>query len=149
LRDGTITLIVTDHSPCPPEMKRLGEGNFRDAWGGIAGLSVALPIVHSEAGARGFSLQHIARWMAEAPAALAGCHNRKGRLAAGYDADFVVFDTDSEFVVSSERLHYRHPVSPYLGEQLRGVVKATFVRGTPVFRDGEFCGAPMGKELRL
>ncbi|HMD07069.1 MAG TPA: allantoinase AllB [Candidatus Acidoferrum sp.] len=148
LRDGTIDLVATDHSPCPPEMKRLAEGNFRTAWGGIASLSVAFPLMYTEASHRGFSLIDVARWMSESPAKLAGCHTRKGRLAPGYDADFVVFDPEGEFVVSEDRLHYRHPVSPYLGERLRGVVKATYLRGRKVFSDGQFPGAPTGVEHR-
>ncbi len=149
LRDGTIDLVVTDHSPCPPAMKRLTEGNFRTAWGGIASLSVALPLMWTEASKRGFTLLDLARWMAAGPARLAGCDTRKGRLAAGYDADFVVFDSDREFVVTEDKLHYRHPVSPYLGETLRGVVKATYLRGNPVFAEGEFPGEPGGREYCL
>jgi allantoinase len=146
LRDGTIDLVATDHSPCPPEMKRFAEGDFRTAWGGIASLSMALPVMNTEASKRGFSLNDIARWMAEAPAKLAGCDARKGRIAAGYDADFVVFEPESEFVVSKDRLHYRHTISPYLGEKLTGVVKATYLRGKLVFRDGEFPGEAIGRE---
>ncbi len=146
LRDGTIDLVVTDHSPCPPALKRLAEGNFRSAWGGIASLSVALPLMWSEASRRGFTLRDVTRWMAAAPARLAGCDTRKGQIAAGCDADFVVFDPDREFIVTEDRLHYRHPVSPYLGETLRGVVKATYLRGSPVFAEGEFPGEPGGRE---
>jgi allantoinase len=149
LRDGVIDLIVTDHSPCPPEMKRLDEGNFKMAWGGISGLSVALPVMWTEASQRGFTLLDMAGWMAEGPAKLAGRHKRKGQIAAGYDADLVVFDPDSEFVVRGDRLHYRHPVSPYLGETLRGVVKATYLRGHLVFSEGKFLGEPIGQECRL
>jgi len=148
LRDGTIDLVATDHSPCPPEMKRLADGNFRAAWGGITSLSIALPLMYTEASQRGFSLNDIACWMSESPAKLAGCHTRKGRLAPGYDADFVVFDPEGEFVVSEDRLHYRHTVSPYLGEKLRGVVKATYLRGSKVFSDGQFPGDPTGVEHR-
>jgi allantoinase len=148
LRDGTIDLVATDHSPCPPQMKRLAEGNFQSAWGGIASLSVALPVMYTAASKRGFALTDIVRWMAEAPAKLAGCQMRKGRIAAGYDADFVVFDPESEFVVSEDRLHYRHPVSPYLGEKLCGVVKATYLRGRLVFKEAEFPGEPIGLDYR-
>jgi allantoinase len=146
LRDKTIDLVVTDHSPCPPAMKRLAEGNFQTAWGGIASLSVALPLMWTEASERGFTLADVAAWMAEAPARLAGCGNRKGRIAAGYDADFVVFEAEREFVVTEDKLHYRHPVSPYLDETLRGVVKATYLRGSLVFAEGEFPGEPGGRE---
>ena len=146
LREGIIDLVVTDHSPCPPSMKRLDQGSFKDAWGGISSLSVALPLMWTEASRRGFTLTHIARWMAHAPARLAGCDSRKGLLAPGCDADFVVFDAGAEFEVTEDRLHYRHAVSPYLGEKLRGVVKATYLRGKPVFTEGSFIGEPAGCE---
>ncbi|HYL85552.1 MAG TPA: allantoinase AllB [Candidatus Angelobacter sp.] len=146
LRDGTIDFVVTDHSPCPPALKRLAEGNFRSAWGGIASLSVALPLMHTEACARGFGLSDLVRWMSAGPAKVAGCHTRKGQLAPGYDADFVVFDADAEFTVTTDRLHYRHPLSPYQGEKLRGVVKATYLRGNAIFENGEFPGKPIGRE---
>jgi allantoinase len=147
LKDGTIDLVATDHSPCLPEMKRFAEGNFQTAWGGIPGLSVALPVMYTEACARGFSLTDIARWMAEAPARLVGCQLKKGKIAPGYDADMVVFDEDSEFLVTRERLHHRHSFSPYLNEKLRGEVKATYVRGRLVFADYAFHGEPEGREL--
>jgi allantoinase len=148
LRDGVIDLVVTDHSPCPPAMKRLDEGNFKTAWGGIASLSVALPVMWTEARRRGFTMLDIARWMAEAPARLAGFQMCKGRIAPGFDADFVVFDSEGEFAVTEERLHYRHPLSPYMGETLRGVVKGTYLRGKPVFLEGQFLGALAGREFR-
>ena len=147
LKDATLDLVATDHSPCPPEMKRFAEGNFRTAWGGITGLSVALPVMYTEARARGLSLTDIARWMAEAPAKLVGCQLQKGKIAAGYDADLVVFDDASDFVVTRERLHHRHSFSPYLGEKLKGEVKATYVRGRLVFADSAFVGKPKGREL--
>ncbi len=119
LRDRTIDMVVTDHSPCPPPMKRLSEGNFQTAWGGIASLSVALPVMWTEASRRGFTLLDLTHWMAAGPARLAGCDTRKGRIAPGYDADLVVFDTDREFVLTEDKLYYRHPASPYLRETLR------------------------------
>ena len=147
LKDGTLDLVATDHSPCPPEMKRFAEGIFRTAWGGIPSLSVALPVMYTEALARGFSLTDIARWMAEAPAKLVGCQLQKGKIAAGYDADLVVFDEASEFLVTRDRLHHRHSFSPYLDEKLKGEVKATYVRGRLVFANNAFHGEPEGREL--
>jgi allantoinase len=147
LKDGTIDLVATDHSPCPPEMKRFAEGNFQTAWGGITGLSLALPVMYTEARARGFSLMDIAHWMAEAPAKLVGCELQKGKIAPGYDADLVVFDEASDFLVTRDRLHHRYPFSPYLGEKLKGDVKATYVRRRLVFADNAFHGKPEGREL--
>jgi len=146
LRDRLIDLVATDHSPCPPQMKRFREGDFRDAWGGIASLSMALPVMYTEARERGFSLGDIARWMSHEPAKLAGCDERKGRIAPGFDADLVIFDTESERTVTEDLLYYRHPVSPYLGETLRGKVQATYLRGKAIFENGEFPGGPRGRE---
>ncbi len=148
LQEGVIDLVATDHSPCPPEMKRLSERNFRPAWGGISSLSLALPVMWTEASGRGFTLADIARWMAEAPARLAGCEARKGRLAKDFDADFLVFDPETEFIATEAHLYYRHRVSPYLGEKLLGAVKATYLRGNCVFADGTFPGDPGERELR-
>jgi allantoinase len=149
LRDGSIQLIATDHSPCPPEMKRADQGRFDLAWGGISSLSVALPVVWTGASQRGFTLEDIARWMSSAPAALAGLGGRAGALEAGREANFVVFDPDAEFVVTPDRLHTRHPISPYVGQTLRGVVEATYLRGEQVYRAGEFVSGAPGRELRL
>ena len=148
LREGVIDFVVTDHSPCPPQMKRLEEGSFRTAWGGIASLSVALPVIWTEAQRRGFTLCDIAKWMAEKPAQLAGCGDRKGKIAAGFDADFTVFDCDSKFTLTASWLHYRHPVSPYLGHRLAGGVRQTYLRGSRIFKDGEFPTNPAGREVR-
>jgi allantoinase len=148
LEEGVIDLVATDHSPCPPEMKRLDERSFRTAWGGISSLSLALPVMWTHATSRGFTLADVARWMAEGPARLAGCASQKGQIAKGFDADFAVFDPESEFIANEKHLHYRHRVSPYLGERLRGVVKATYLRGNCVFDGGEFPGDASGRELR-
>jgi allantoinase len=148
LREGVIDMVVTDHSPCPPEMKEFEYGSFLTAWGGIASLSMALPVMWTEAQRRGFALTDIARWMAENPANLAGCGKQKGKIAVGYDADFAVFDPEAEFIVTKDRLHHRHPISPYLGETLRGAVKRTYLGGQAVYCEGSFPGDPSGQEVR-
>ena len=148
LRAGIIDLVATDHSPCPPEMKQLAEGNFQSAWGGISSLSLALPVMWTEASKRGFTLADIAQWMSAGPAQLSGCGSSKGRIAKDHDADFVVFEPELEFTATEARLYYRHEVSPYLNERLRGVVKATYLRGSCVFADADFPAAPSGHELR-
>ena len=148
LREGTIDMVVTDHSPCPPEMKRTDTGRFDQAWGGIASLSVALPVLHTDALRHGFTLDHLVRWMSSAPAALAGLSDRAGALAPGRDASFVLFDTEASQTVSAESLHFRHPISPYTGQTLRGVVQATYLRGDLVFHQGQFAAQPSGRELQ-
>jgi allantoinase len=145
---GTIDLIASDHSPCPPEMKLREQGDFLRAWGGIASLQVSLPSVWTEARARGYALTHIVRWMCEAPARLAGLQKRKGAVAVGCDADLVIFNPDAKFRVEPDRLHHRHKLTPYAGRELAGIVEATFVRGHKVFERGQFAAAPAGRVLR-
>ena len=149
LRDEIIDMVVTDHSPCPPAMKHEDTGRFDQAWGGIASLSLALSIINTECANRGLTLDHIARWMSSAPADLAGISHRAGALQAGRNANFVIFNTDAEFTVTPDSLHYRHAISPYLNETLRGAVKATYLRGEVVYREGNFAPRPSGRELTL
>jgi allantoinase len=132
LADGTIDLVVSDHSPCTPELKRVGD--FGAAWGGIASLQLGLPAVWTAARSRGHTLADVVRWMAEGPADLVGL-GRKGRIALGGDADLCVFAPDQAFVVDARRLHHRHPVTPYAGRPLAGVVRGTWLRGHQVTGD--------------
>lgn len=156
LRDGTLDLIATDHSPCPPEMKRLvatqkGEevGRFDEAWGGIASLSTALSVLWTQASQRGVSLTDLSRWTSTAPAQLAGLATEVGSIEPGKHANLVAFDTEATFTLTEEMLHYRHKVSPYLGQTLRGRVRTTWLRGERVFSEGEFAGSPRGREYAL
>jgi allantoinase len=147
LRGGIIDMIATDHSPCPPEMKRQHEGDFSKAWGGIASLPLAASIVWTGMRKRSIPLQELSCWMAKAPAELAGLSGRKGAIAVGRDADFVVFDPEASFQVESERLHYRHPISAYLGESLDGIVKQTFLRGCKIYGEEGFAESKTGTSL--
>jgi len=130
-------------------MKREDTGRFDLAWGGIASLSLAPSVIYTECCHRGFTLDDIVRWMSSAPAALAGISHRAGALEAGRDANFLIFDTDAEFIVTTDKLHYRHAISPYLNETLRGVTRATYLRGEAVYREGSFVLKPSGREVTL
>jgi allantoinase len=147
LRSGLIDTIGSDHSPCPPPMKRLDAGDFMQAWGGIASLQLTLPIVWTSAARRGIPLEDIFRWTATNPARLVGFAERKGRIAEGCDADLVVWDPDAEWKVDATRLHHRHKVTPYDGLTVRGVVRRTFVRGIEVYRHGSVRPVPTGKAI--
>ena len=129
LADGALSLVATDHSPCPPGLKHLEDGDFFRAWGGIASLQLLLPALWTTASARGHGVTDVLRWVAEAPAELAGLAGRKGRLAPGHDADIVVWDEREEFVVEPGKLLHRHSVTPWAGRTLRGVVRQTWLRG--------------------
>ncbi|MGI8334169.1 allantoinase AllB [Actinomadura scrupuli] len=128
LADGVLGCVVSDHSPCTPELKK---GDFAEAWGGISSVQLGLPVVWTAARARGFALADVVGWMARGPAALTGLR-RKGRLEVGYDADLVAFADDETFVVDPGALHHRHPVTPYAGRELSGVVRRTWLRGVAV-----------------
>jgi len=147
VRTGLIDLIATDHSPCPPEMKHRDTGNFLTAWGGIASVSAALPAVWTGLRARGLTLSDLVRLLSQQPAQLAGLAGRKGALAPGHDADFVVFQPDRERTISAEQIHTRHAISPYVGATLFGTVTATYLRGEPVFEHGNFASSLHGSEV--
>ena len=140
LRTGLIDCVVSDHSPCLPELKRFEAGDFGAAWGGVASLQLGLPAVWTGARARNVPLAQVVGWLAERPAALAGLP-AKGRLAVGADADLVAFAPDEWFVVDPARLKHRHPVTPYAGRRLAGVVRRTWLRGRPI------AGWPAGRLL--
>ena len=145
LAEGTLSLVATDHSPAPPSMK--SPGDFVRAWGGIASLELSLAVVWTSARGRGVTPRDLSVWMSEAPAALAGLSDRKGRIAAGADADLMVWDPEKEFVVAAERLQQRHKLTPYAGRTLRGMVHMTFVRGERVWDRGRLVRESSGQLL--
>jgi allantoinase len=149
LKDETIDMVVSDHSPCPPEMKLRHQGDFLAAWGGISSLQLRLPIVWTAARRRGFSIRDLAKWLSTAPAALVGLADRKGCLASGYDADVVIWNPEKQFRVEGEKLHHRHKLTPYEGRTLEGVVERTFLRGRQIYVDGEIVKPTQGTLIQL
>jgi allantoinase len=161
LIDGTIDLIATDHSPCPPHMKRLKDykngntaaGRFDLAWGGIPSLSTALSVLWTECTRRELPLTQLAHWSSAAPARLAGLATHIGSIEPGKHANLVAFDPDALFTLTPDMLHYRHKISPYLGETLRGQVRSTWLRGQRVFtrtnNTDEFSLPPQGREHQI
>src|SRR6266849_5952846 len=95
LRDGTIDMVVSDHSPCPPEMKLRDHGDFMKAWGGISSLQLRLPVMWTEARAREFDLPQLVEWLCAAPARQVG-FNLKATIEEGRDADIVIWNPDRE-----------------------------------------------------
>jgi allantoinase len=151
LEEGLITMVTTDHSPCPPAMKQQEQGDWDQAWGGIASLGLALPVMATMLERRGVelktALKQLSSWMSLETARLAGLAGRKGALTPGADADFLIFDPDARWTVAPQHLHFRHKLSPYLGVQLRGSVLQTWLRGQQVFAHQQFINQPRGREL--
>jgi allantoinase len=147
ISEGTIESVVSDHSPCPGEMKLPDSGDFLNAWGGIASLQFRLPIVWTEARQRGFSLRQVTDWLAGNPAELVRMSTRKGAIAVGRDADILIWAPEEEFVIDSDAIQHRHKVTPYKGEKLFGVVKHTFLRGHKVYDTGHFGENALGSFL--
>lgn len=147
LQAGIIDFVATDHSPAPPDLKQLATGDFTTAWGGIASLQLALPALWTAAHQRGASLPDLTRWLSTNPAKLIGQAHRKGQIAKGYDADLVVLAADQTFRVTPELLEHRHKVSPYLGQELRGVVKQTWLKGQLVYEQPTFTKLNQGEIL--
>ena len=148
LRDGIVSQVVTDHSPAPAALKCIGSGDFTRAWGGIASLELGLSVTWTEARARGFDVASMVEWMCAAPARLVGLDGRKGAIAAGHDADLVVWDPDALRVVEVTALHQRHKLTPYASRTLSGVVLATYLGGRRVYSAGAHAGPPSGRLLR-
>jgi allantoinase len=145
LRDGTLDMVVSDHSPCTPALKLQESGDFLEAWGGISALQFGLPVMWTNLRERGFDINDLTRLMSAEPAKLAGLGSRKGKLAAGFDADIVVWDPDARFTVRPELVYHRHKLTPYSGMELFGKVEATFVRGQKVYENRRFVGSVVGE----
>ncbi len=144
---GTIDLIATDHSPCPPAAKATPGGDLGTAWGGIASLGLQLPVLWWEASRCGVDLARLVGWLASAPAELAGFAGRKGAIRPGADADLVLFDPEPVREISTGDLGFRYPVSPYLGRSMRGRVCEVLLRGRTIVKEGEVRAENLGRAL--
>ena len=146
LAGGLIQMVASDHSPSPPKLKQTRSGDFLRAWGGISSLQVSLAATWTGASARGYSLNQLAEWMCRAPARLAS-FDRKGAVEVGYDADLVVWDPEGALTVEGRSLMHRHPLTPYEGRTLRGVVERTYLGGRRIYERGKPMREPWGRLL--
>ena len=147
ITDGRLDFIVSDHSPCTPELKHIDTGDIEKAWGGISALQFGLPLIWTEAKERGFTLVDLARLMSSKTAKFAGLDSIKGQITAGYHADFVVFDPEVSYTITNEMIKHRHNITPYAGRQVTGQILHTYVRGHHVYQQDEFINAPIGRPL--
>jgi allantoinase len=147
LKDETIDFIATDHSPATPELKKTASGNLQEAWGGIAGIQFSLPVIWTAARKRGFSLKEVSALMSSHVADFIGFGHCKGHIRKGYDADLVVWSPEENFTVEAASILFRHKITPYLGQNLFGKVKQTYVGGVKAFNDENISAPPSGKVL--
>ncbi len=148
LIDGHIDMIVSDHSPCLPKLKKLETGDFMEAWGGISGIQFSLPAIWTQMRQRNLSIQDLTRWMSAHPAKLIGLEKKKGKIAEGLDADFVIWDPETSFTLNESQVKHRHRLTPYLGKTMFGVVKKTYVRGNSVYDNGHFSKSMVGQWIK-
>jgi allantoinase len=137
LAENVIDFVATDHSPATPSLKEMESGDLMKAWGGISSIQFALPVLWTVARKRGFSVYDICQWLCERPAAFIGKAGSKGKIATGYDADLVVWDSNASFTITEDIIRHKHKVTPYLGKQLYGVTEQTWLKGDKVFDKGE------------
>jgi len=140
-RLGDITIVGSDHSPSPPEMKQ--RQNFFDVWGGISGCQHLLPLLIDT----GIPATEIRR-LTSGDVASRFRVSSKGAIAIGKDADFTLVDLNATEVITAESLHYRHKQSPYVGRSVRSRVRRTFLRGQTIFEDGKFAARPSGRLVK-
>lgn len=150
LREGLITSVVSDHSPCTPELKHLAKGDFFSAWGGISSVGLGLPLLYSKGSSMKppVSLIDIVKWCCENTAKQIGLQHCKGYLAVGHDADFIVFDAEREQEICNSNLYFKNKLTAYNGFRLQGVVLTTYLRGRVIF-DGHNgpSRTPLGKAI--
>jgi allantoinase len=140
---GRLRIVASDHSPCPPELKR--QDDFFQVWGGISGCQTTLQLLLAHGHARrSLGLPTIAGLTAGNVADRIGLAC-KGGVEVGKDADLALIDLSHEWPLSADELAYRHAQSPFVGQLVRGRVGRTLVRGRTVVADGEVVSRPIGR----
>ncbi|KAK5016051.1 hypothetical protein BJ546DRAFT_952665 [Cryomyces antarcticus] len=145
--DSVIKTVVSDHSPCTPNLKLLpahlagatqpsntdGEdGDFFAAWGGISSVGLGLSILWTEGQERQITIEDVVKWCCTNTAKQVGLDHRKGDIAVGFDGDIAVFDDEATFVVEPSTMLFRNKCSPYENKTLKGVVRETWLRGKKI-----------------
>lgn len=135
LRNDIITTVVSDHSPCTPELKGLERGDFFEAWGGISSVGFGLPILYTEGSKLSppVTFREISKWCSWNTAQQVGLSHVKGKISQGYDADFAIFDPSAVYNVDNEATHFKNKLTAYHGMEFKGRVMETIVRGQSVF----------------
>ncbi len=141
LRTNDLAVVSTDHCPfCMKEQKELGVGDFRAIPNGIGGVEHRMDMIYQGVVTGEIGL---ARWVelcATTPARMMGLYPRKGIIAAGSDADIVIYDPDRQWTISADNHHMNIDHSAYEGVQVTGHVDTVFSRGKKLIDDGRYLG---------
>ena len=161
--DSVIRTVVSDHSPCTPDLKILppnlpgsvdsanheSHGDFFSAWGGVSSVGLGLSILWTECRKRKFAIEDVVGWCCRHTARQVGLEQQKGDLRVGLDGDVAVFDDEGSFIVQPETMLFRNKCSPYQGKRLTGVVRETWLRGQRIYtrQQGFSKTGPVGRLL--
>lgn len=145
VNEGVIDFIVSDHSPCDPELKCIEEGSFEKAWGGISSLQLGLSVIWTECRKRGITIDKVSDLMSKNTNDFIGTGDQKGMIKKGYKADIVVFDPEKNFKVDEKMLFHKHKKTPYNDRELFGSVETVFKNGNKIYENGKFLTEPNGK----
>ena len=144
LKSRVLDFIASDHSPAPPELKKVEDGDFIKAWGGIAGLQMMLPASWT-ALKEMITLEEFIPMLTSRPAEFLKLEKQKGAISVGLDADFVIWSPEEKFIVSEDDIYYKHKANPYSGRPMFGMVRCTIVNGINVYQDKQIINKNAGK----
>ncbi|MEE2742548.1 MAG: amidohydrolase family protein, partial [Bdellovibrionota bacterium] len=147
VKEGIIDFIVSDHSPCIPQLKLIEQGDLEKAWGGISSLQFSLPLIWTEGEKQGLSPIDLVRLLCKGPSELIGLEHKKGDLLPGMDADIIVWSPQETFELTKEKILYKHKISPYEGKILKGEVQKTYLRGNIIYDNGQLPQGPKGQTI--
>ncbi|MFT3872636.1 MAG: dihydroorotase family protein [Nocardioides sp.] len=148
LRDGSISIISSDHAAWTKENKQAGEENIWMADGGIPSVQEMLPLALDAVSRGRISLADVVRLSSYNPSRIFGLRPRKGLLEPGYDADLVVVDMERTETLTSDLIKAYVGYSAFEGREIKGWPVMTFVRGQLVMENNQIVGAPAGRLVR-
>ncbi len=150
LQAGLVDTVGTDHCPFDVEQKLLGRGNFTQIPNGIPGIEDRVNLMYTHGVKRGaLDLHRFVDALSTRPAKIFGLFPRKGTIAAGSDADLVVYDTEYRGTISAATQHSANDYNGFEGFPIEGRPSVVMVRGKVQVRDGVFVGEPgRGRMLR-
>jgi len=138
-----LAVVATDHCPfCFKEQKELGKDDFSKIPNGLPGVEHRVDLLHQGVVAGRLTLSRWAEVMATAPARMFGLYPKKGTVAAGSDADLVIYDPQARHTLSSSSHHMNVDYSCYEGMEVQGTVQTVLLRGQVVVESGRYLGRP-------